>query len=134
MAKSFARTEVHGTVRNVKIKDLGKSKVLEFSIPYSESYKDSKTNEWKSTPTVWYNMQIWGNDDNAWFRSSVKNIVEGAFIIVTDALRKDDNYENNKGEITTSVRYKVNKYHIVKGEVENQPTAGGKAAKSDAPF
>lgn len=135
MAQSFTRTEVHGTVRKVNIKEFGSGrKVLEFTIPYNESYKDKTTGEWKNTPTEWFDMQIWGDDSNKWFQSAVRTIVEGAYIIITDAIRKTDSYENLKGEVGRKVRYKVNQFRVMKQEIENQPTSGGKASRDDAPF
>lgn len=131
MAQSFTRTEIHGIVRRVSLKDFAERSVLSFSIPYSESYKDKNTGEWKSTPTEWFELKIWGSKDNKWFQSAVANIVEGAFVIVSDAIRMTNKRENAKGETVTYIEYKVNKFQVVKGDVEKQPTQGGKAADRD---
>ncbi len=130
MAKSFARTEVHGKVRSVKIIDIKDDlSIIDFSIPYSENYKDKKTGEWTSTPTEWYNLQIWGNKSNSWFQSAIRGIVEGAYVIVTDCIRKTDKYEDKKtGEIKSVLKYKVNQFRIVDSEVDREPTTGGKAS------
>ena len=132
--KSFVRTELHGTVQGVKLIDLpnGDMSIIEFSIPYNENYKDKVTGEWKSTPTEWYNMQVWGGKSNGWFQSAIRTIVDGAYVVVTDCMRKTSSYEDKKtGEVKYTSKYKVNQFRVIGTEVDSEPTSGGKASRGD---
>lgn len=103
------KVQLSGNVgKDPEIKQVGDTKVANFSLAYTESYKD-KQGEWQNI-TDWFNIVVWGNKAEY----VEKYIQKGSNIFIEGQL-KNRSWEDKEGNKRNSIEVVIRPY---RGEIQ----------------